>query len=323
MNFTFHDYQPVFEHLITVVINGLSQSPKVLHPKFFYDEKGSQMFDRICEQPEYYVPDIERSIFQDYASDIIECIGKQAVIIEPGAGSSIKIRFFLDRMQGDLAPAMYVPMDISAEHLKASAQQLADEYPNTRIDAMCVDHTKPYDLPDDVPLDRRVFFYPGSSLGNFEPEDAINFLSGLREKAGQGEGGSLLIGVDTKKPTSVLNAAYNDEAGATAAFNLNLLARIRKELDADVSPEHFYHHAFYNESKGRIEMHLHSKLDQTVRVNDKYFEFVKDESIHTENSYKYTKDEFWSLAHDAGWQGVKAWQDKQAYFGLYYFVANG
>jgi len=319
MNFTFHDYQPVFESLETAVINGLSQLPKVLHPKFFYDEKGSQIFDRICEQPEYYVPDVERSIFENNADEIIECIGKQAVIIEPGAGSSIKIRFFLDRMQGDLAPAMYVPMDISAEHLKVSAQKLADEYPGTRIDAICVDHTKPYDLPDDVRLDNRVFFYPGSSLGNFEPADAVEFLKGLHDKSGNN--GALLIGVDAKKPSPVLNAAYNDAAGVTAEFNLNLLDRIQAELNTDLSANHFHHHAFYNETKGRIEMHLHSKLNQQVHVNGKVFDFDKDESIHTENSYKYAKDEFWSLAHEAGWNGVKAWQDELAYFGLYYFRA--
>lgn len=319
MNFTFHDYQPVFESLEAAVINGLSQSPKELHPKFFYDEKGSQIFDRICEQPEYYVPAVERRIFENDADEIIECIGKQAVIIEPGAGSSIKIRFFLDRMQGEFAPVMYVPMDISAEHLKASAQALANEYPSTRIDAICVDHTKPYDLPDDIPSKNRVFFYPGSSLGNFEPNDAIAFLRSLREKSG--EGGTLLIGVDTKKPTAVLNAAYNDKAGATAAFNLNLIDRISRELDLDFPANNFYHHAFYNESAGRIEMHLHSKCEQQVSIKGTIFDFETDESIHTENSYKYTKEEFWSLAHEAGWQGVKAWQDEQAYFGLYYFRA--
>jgi dimethylhistidine N-methyltransferase len=316
MNFQFHDYQPVFEDLHTSVVKGLQQSPKQLHPKFFYNEEGSQIFDRICEQPEYYVPTVEHSICETYAADMIACLGDDCHIIEPGAGSSKKIRFLLDRMQ----PAMYVPMDISAEHLRASAQKLADDYPHLPIHAVCVDHTKPYELPAEIPVHKRVFFYPGSSLGNFDPEDAIRFLHDIREKAGAD--GSLLIGIDTKKSVEVLNSAYNDAAGITAAFNLNLLKRIQNELDSEVDVDSFHHHAFYNERQGRIEMHLYSNKEQTLRVNGSTFRFMQGESIHTENSYKYTVDEFKALAWEAGWHSDKVWQDGRKYFSVHFLKSR-
>lgn len=320
MNFTFHDYQPEFESLADAVINGLSQSPKTLHPKFFYDEAGSKLFDAICQQPEYYIPRVEQHILQDNAEEMIAHIGKQAVIIEPGAGSSIKIRYLLDRMHGEFAPSMYVPMDISAAHLKQSAQNLANDYPETRIDAICVDHTKPYHLPDDVPTQQRLFFYPGSSLGNFHPAEAIDFLRVLHEESG--ENGALLIGVDTKKSTDILNAAYNDQAGVTAAFNRNVLQHIQANLKTNLNPDNFTHHAFYQAEKGRIEMHLHSKIAQQIYVNDHSFSLDADESIHTENSYKYTNIELQALAHEAGWQSRTVWQDEQGLFAVYYFSAK-
>ena len=228
MKFQFHDYQPEFEDLPTAVEHGLSQSPKQLHPKFFYDKEGSSIFEQICEQPEYYLPNVERSICEDFADEIIACLGEDCHIIEPGAGSSHKIRFLLDRIN----PAMYVPMDISSEHLRISAQKLAEDYPDLPIHAICVDHTKPYELPTEIPADKRVFFYPGSSLGNFDPEDAIHFLRDLHAKAGKD--GALLIGIDTKKPAEVLNLAYNDATGMTAAFNMNLLKRIQSEMDSEL-----------------------------------------------------------------------------------------
>ncbi|SJM96082.1 L-histidine N(alpha)-methyltransferase [Crenothrix polyspora] len=311
MKFYFHNYQPEFEDLHTAVISGLQQTPKRLHPKFFYDKEGSHIFDQICDQPEYYVPDVERDICETYADEIIACLGKGCHIIEPGAGSSKKIRFLLDRMQ----PAMYVPMDISAEYLRASAQNLAQDYPHLPIHAVCVDHTKPYDLPSEIPCHKRVFFYPGSSLGNFDPGDAIHFLRDIRDKAGQD--GSLLIGIDTKKPVEVLNRAYNDAAGVTADFNLNLLKRIDNELDSEIDVAGFYHHAFYNEPEGRIEMHLFSHKEQKLRVNGSTFTFKPGESIHTENSYKYTVDEFKALAQQAGWKSAQVWQDTKKYFSVH------
>ncbi len=316
MNFHFHDYQPTLEDLHSAVVNGLKQSPKQLHPKFFYDEEGSRIFDQICNQPEYYVPDVERHIFETYVDEMLACLGQDCCIIEPGAGSCKKIRFILDRMQ----PAMYVPMDISAEHLSLSAQKLAEDYSHLLIHAVCVDHAKAFELPAQIPSHKRVFFYPGSSLGNFHPDEAIRFLQDLREKAG--EDGSLLLGMDTKKPEDVLNRAYNDAAGVTAAFNLNLLKRIQTELDAEIDVDGFYHHAFYNAAQGRIEMHLFSHKEQTLRVNGDTFHFKAGESIHTENSYKYTADEFRALAWEAGWQGKKVWQDGRKYFSVHFLKAR-
>lgn len=312
MNFQFHDYEAESENLQTTVVDGLTQSPKRLHPKLFYDEVGSRIFDEICDQPEYYLPEVERGIFEKYADEIIDCMGDDCHIIEPGAGGSSKIRFFLDRM----TPAMYVPMDISGEHLKASAQQLASEYPRLPIHAICIDHTQPYSLPDEIPERNRVFFYPGSSLSNFEPDEAIEFLRDIHEKAA--EDGGLLIGIDTKKPARILNQAYNDDAGATASFNLNLLKRIRDELDTDIDPEGFEHHAFYNQEEGRIEMHLRSREKQRFHVNGHTFSLDEGESIHTENSYKYDVDEFQSLAEDAGWNSDEVWLDGQEYFSVHF-----
>ncbi|WP_295384829.1 L-histidine N(alpha)-methyltransferase [uncultured Thiodictyon sp.] len=312
MNLQFHDYHPQSDDLRRCVMTGFAGSPKQLPPKFFYDEEGSRLFAQICEQPEYYVPTVERSIFEAHAQDIMRSLGLDGcTLIEPGAGCGRKVRFLLDRA----SPAMYVPMDISAEHLRGSAQRLAADYPDLPIHAVCVDHTKPYELPDEIPAERRVFFYPGSSLGNFDHSEAIRFLQDLRGKAGVQ--GRLLIGVDTKKSVDVLNRAYNDEAGVTAAFNLNLLHRIRQELAAELEVEAFSHQAFYNESRGRIEMHLVSRRDQWVRVVDRQFEFKAGESIHTENSYKYTPEEFQRLAWESGWASEKVWLDPLDYFSVH------
>jgi dimethylhistidine N-methyltransferase len=319
VNFQLHNYQPDTEDLKAVVIKGLQHSPKQLHPKFFYDEIGSQLFDQICEQPEYYVPTVERKIFETYIDEIIDCIGMECTIIEPGAGSTKKIRFLLEHMQSNL-PVMYVPMDISAEHLQRSAQQLAQDYPELSVHAVCVDHTKPFQLPDTIPDNNRIFFYPGSSLGNFKPAEAIDFLQDLRNRAG--DDGALLIGIDTKKSVDVLNHAYNDDAGVTAAFNLNLLTRINSELDTEIDLNNFSHHAFYNEEKGRIEMHLRSKKETTIRILNYEFHFDAGETIHTENSYKYSVSEFQTLANEAGWKVDRVWLDEKHYFGVYFLRAS-
>lgn len=320
MTYRFHDCQPEFDDFHHSVIHGLSATPKQIPPKFFYDEVGSQIFDQICAQPEYYVPAVERSIFETHAEDILASLQiEDCHLIEPGAGSSIKVRFLLDRVR----PAMYVPMDISAEHLRASAARLAADYPGLPVHAVCVDHTKPYALPSDIPATRRVFFYPGSSLGNFDPAEAIRFLRDLRDlRSKAGDDGRLLIGVDTKKPADILHLAYNDPAGVTAAFNLNLLERLRKELASDVDPDSFEHRAFYNAARGRIEMHLVSREAQRVRVNGNSFDFDAGESIHTENSYKYTPDELRQLAWDAGWMGEKLWLDDKGYFSVHLLKAR-
>jgi dimethylhistidine N-methyltransferase len=318
MNFQLHNYQPDTEDLKTVVIKGLQHSPKQLHPKFFYDEIGSKLFDQICQQPEYYIPTVEQQIFSQYADEMIECIGSNCVIIEPGAGSTKKIRFLLERMQKNL-PTMYVPMDISAEHLQRSAQQLANDYPELSVHAVCVDHTKPFQLPNEIPAHRRVLFYPGSSLGNFKPHEAIDFLQELRNQGG--DDSALLIGIDTKKDSDILNHAYNDAAGVTAAFNLNLLTRINSELGTKIAVDRFAHHAFYNEAKSRIEMHLVSKQEQTLHILQHKFHFDAGETIHTENSYKYSVNEFQTLVTKAGWVCDQVWLDDKHYFGVYFLRA--
>lgn len=316
MNFSFHDCHPESQPLQTEVIAGLSGAPRKLPPKLFYDAAGSLLFERICAQPEYYIPKVECDIYAKHAEEIITSLGEDIHLIEPGAGGSRKVRFILDRK----LPAMYVPMDISAEHLRASAQRLADDYPTLPVHAVCVDHTRPYQLPAAIPAQRRVFFYPGSSLGNFDPGEAIHFLRDLRDKAG--DDGALLIGIDTKKPVEILHHAYNDAAGVTAAFNLNLLHRIRNELSADIDPDGFSHHAFYNASRSRIEMHLVSRHDQIVRVNGNTFHFAAGATIHTENSYKYRPDEFRQLAWEAGWVGSQVWLDAREYFSVHLLRAR-
>lgn len=311
MSLYFHDYRPKTEDLLEAVLRGLEQEPKRLHPKFFYDEAGSKIFEVICEQPEYYLPRVEQRIYADNAEEIAARLGRHRPLIEPGAGSGVKVRFLLDRME----PSLYAPMDISAAHLKASAARLAHDYPNIPIHAVCVDHTGEYELPDEIPTKERIFFYPGSSLGNFSPAEALHFLSDLRDKAG--DDGLLLIGIDTKKDSDVLDRAYNDAAGATAAFNLNLLERIRNQLDTDLDPVRFEHHAFYNPELGRVEMHLRCVRDHALRVNGQSFHFESGETIHTESSYKYSPDEFLILAKAAGWKGEALWQDADGQFSVH------
>ena len=316
MTYRFHDCQPEFDDFHHSVIHGLSATPKQIPPKFFYDEVGSQIFDQICAQPEYYVPAVERSIFETHAEDILASLQiEDCHLIEPGAGSSIKVRFLLDRVR----PAMYVPMDISAEHLRASAARLAADYPGLPVHAVCVDHTKPYALPSDIPATRRVFFYPGSSLGNFDPAEAIRFLRDLRSKAG--DDGRLLIGVDTKKPADILHLAYNDPAGVTAAFNLNLLQHVNRRLGSDFDVRDWRHVALFNAADSRIEMHLEARRALTVRWPGGERCFDAGARIHTENSYKWTLPGFEALLRQAGFQHCQAWTDAARRFAVFWAAA--
>lgn len=308
---TFHDYQPEELSLYDAVVQGFSSEQKRIPPKFFYDERGSELFDAICAQPEYYPPTIERELLTRIAPEVARLAGTGRVIIEPGAGSLEKIRLLLDTLQ----PLAYVPMDISGDYLKATAQALSLEYPWLPVHAACVDFTHSLPIPEPVPAADKLIFFPGSSLGNFEPHEAREFLALCRATAG--DNGMLLIGVDTKKDQAILNAAYNDAAGVTADFNLNLLHRIRSELDADCHPEHFEHQAFYNAAVGRIEMHLVSRCAQQLRVNGHTFAFGAGESVHTECSYKYRPQEFIHLAEQAGFTPLQYWQDDAALFAVY------
>ena len=309
----FYDYHPAQANFQNEVIKGLYGSPRTLSPKFFYNEKGSQLFDEICETNEYYPTKTEISILEQNVAEIAEHLGDECLLIEPGSGSSQKVRVMLEAIN----PKAYMPMDISKDYLCSAAGDVAAEYPWLEVHAACVDYTSPFPLPSCHEGARKVAFFPGSSIGNFDPEHAVLFLENLANVLG--ENGGLLIGVDLKKDPDILNAAYNDNAGVTAAFNQNLLTRISNELEADIDVDNFRHHAFYNEKLGRIEMHLVSNEEHTVSINGHDFKFKKDESIHTESSYKYTVDEFQALARKAGFNSVNVWTDENSLFSVHYF----
>lgn len=308
---TFHDHQPEALSLLDTVVEGLSRQPRAIPPKFFYDARGSELFERICAQPEYYPPTVESRLLTDIADEVASLTGTGRVLIEPGAGSATKVRLLLDALR----PSAFVPMDISFEFLKQSAIALAAEYPWLPVHATCIDFTHSMPIPDEAPDGPRLVFFPGSSLGNFTPEEAADFLRMSHDTLGHG--GMLLIGVDTKKPAHILNAAYNDAAGVTAEFNRNLLHRMRRELDTDIDPDAFDHHAFYNADQGRIEMHLVSRKAQRVRVDGHGFELAAGESLHTENSYKYAPQEFIAMAASAGFAPVRHWLADDDLFGVY------
>lgn len=309
----FYDNHPKPVDFYAEVINGLYAKPKAIPPKFFYDERGSRLFDAICELPEYYPTRTETALLRTHADEIAKLIGKECLLIEPGSGSSQKVRMLLEALQ----PTAYMPMDISRNYLLQAAQQLAADYPWLEVHATCIDFTSELTLHSGLPSAHRVAFFPGSSIGNFEPVDAIGFLRNVASMVGVD--GGLLIGVDLKKDESILNAAYNDAQGITAEFNLNLLARINRELDADFALESFKHAAFYNPEVGRIEMHLKSRTSQTVTIADTTITISDTESIHTENSYKYSIEEFASLAKKAGFEMVNVWTDVDQLFSLHYY----
>lgn len=309
----FYDYHPAQADLLDEVIQGMESSPRSIAPKFFYDEKGSQLFDAICETSEYYPTRTEIKILEQNIDEIAEHVGEDCLLIEPGSGSSQKVRVMLDVIN----PKAYMPLDISKDYLKLAAEDVAAEYPWLEVHAACVDYTSPFPLPPCHEKARKVAFFPGSSIGNFDPEHAVEFLTNLAHML-EADGG-LLIGVDLKKNKDILHAAYNDNDGITAAFNENLLTRISDELDANFDSEKFHHHAFYNEKLGRIEMHLVSDETHTVSIGEHDFEFKKDETIHTESSYKYTINEFQSLAKKAGFEPVNVWTDPNNLFSIHYF----
>ncbi len=313
--YTFHDYHPTLADLHAEVVAGLSRSPKAIPPKFFYDARGSELFEAICAQPEYYLPDVERALLRSALGEIREIVGQGRVLIEPGAGSLRKVRWLLPALR----PGAYVPMDISREFLRTAATALTEDHPWLRVHAACADFTTVLPIPEVVPPVPRLGFFPGSSLGNFDPEDACAFLGRIHEMLGHG--GMLLIGVDTRKARSVLDAAYNDAAGFTARFNLNLLHRIRRELDADCDPDGFTHRAFYDPAKGRVEMHLVSRRAQHIRVGSQRFSFGVGETLRTECSYKYAPGEFLDLARRAGFDECRHWIDRAGWFGLYLLAA--
>jgi len=310
-NFEFHNFHPAMDDFHAEVIAGLSAEIKHLSPKFFYDEQGSQWFDAITALPEYYPTRTEIALLQEFGTEIADLLGHDNVLVELGSGSSLKIRTLLDVLQ----PVVYMPIDISLEHLYQSAISIATDYPELQICAVCADYSEVIELPTLADAYPRVAFFPGSSIGNFEPKEAGLFLQRVATMIGVG--GKLLIGVDLRKDPCLLHAAYNDAQEVTAAFNLNLLERINRELEADFKLDSFRHYAFYNPRLHRIEMHLLSMKNQTVRIGETTINFQNGESIHTENSCKYSVEAFQKLAALAGFDTLQVWQDEQSLFSLH------
>lgn len=312
----FYDYKPELACFGDEVINGLKQKPPRIPPKFFYDKAGSEIFDAICETDEYYVTRTEISILERYCDEIGELIGPGCILAEPGSGNSRKVRTLLESIK----PDAYLPMDISKDYLRNSAQELAEDFPWLDIHAACIDYTKPIDLSflqtPNTQASRKVAFFPGSSIGNFEPQQALVFMKNIARMV-EPDGG-LLIGVDLKKDPDVLNAAYNDQVGVTADFNLNLLNRINEELDGNFEIEDFSHRAFYNAELGRVEMHLVCQRAQTVSIEQERFHFSPHDFIHTENSYKYHIEEFRLLAQASGFRPVHCWTDDEQLFSVHF-----
>lgn len=312
----FHDAQPGTGDLLDAVLVGLQSRSRWIPPKFFYDERGSKLFDAICELPEYYQTRTEMAILRRALPDIVALVGCECTLVELGSGASRKVRLLLE----GLRPSGYVGVDISREFLLASTESLADDYPWLEVHAVCVDFSRGLEIPYCNESRHTVAFYPGSSIGNFCPDDAVRLLRDIAAMVGNG--GHLLIGVDLKKPVGLLNAAYNDAAGVTAEFNLNLLERIRRELDCGIDPAGFEHYAFYNPGQGRIEMHLASRVSQQVTVAGQCFDFTPGETIHTENSYKYGLDEFAELAARAGFSQQAVWLDADRLFSVQLLVVG-
>jgi len=309
-----HDLEPTPDVFHDSVLQGLRSTPKTLPCKFFYDAEGSRLFDQICELPEYYPTRTEIALLAQRAGDIAEIVGPQVGLIEFGSGAGIKVRLLLAALND---PASYVPVDISREYLLDAASGLARDFPRLRIGPVCADYTQPFalpHLPGTRPL-RNVGFFPGSTIGNFTPDEATAFLRRAARLLGRGS--MMIVGADLPKDPAILHAAYDDAAGVTAAFNLNLLHRMNRELGTGFDPAAFRHEARWNKRESRVEMHLVSRHRQTVVLGPYRFDFLPGESIHTENSYKYGIETFSRLARAAGYATVAAWTDPAALFSLH------
>lgn len=296
---------------------GLRLAAKRIAPKYFYDDAGAALFGRICEQPEYYLTRAELEILEAYAPEMAELLGPRTLLIELGAGSTQKTGTLLRHLR---EPAAFMPIDLSREQLDRSARALGRLRPGLALLPLLADFTRPLSLPSLSPLPRRrAVYFPGSTLGNFEPLHAVQLLR--RVRALVGAGGALLIAVDVHKDLALLERAYNDAAGVTAAFNLNLLRRINRELQGDFRLDSFDHHAWYNTHESRIEMHLLSRCAQQVTVQGERFAFARGETLHTENSYKYRPEDFMHLATLAGFSVQRSWSDTLGLFAMHYLLA--
>jgi dimethylhistidine N-methyltransferase len=309
-----HDLEPSQEEFRDAVLEGLRGAEKSLPCKFFYDAEGSRLFDKICELPEYYPTRTECRILERHAGDIARLIGPSAQLVEFGSGAGLKIRLLLSALDD---PTAYVPVDISRLHLMAAASSLAKDFPHLTIAPICADYTQPFDLPElaGAKPATSVGFFPGSTIGNFTPDEAHAFLIGARNLLGQGS--AMIVGVDLRKDEGTLVRAYDDAAGVTAAFNLNLLRRINRELSGTFKLDQFSHRARWNDTLGRMEMHLVSRCAQTVEIDGERFAFKEGETIHTENSHKYSIPQFQALARAAGYAPKAVWTDEASLFSVH------
>src|SRR5438876_2220863 len=307
---------PTGSDFLADVIAGLSSNPRTLPCKYFYDERGAALFQKICELPEYYITRTEIEILDRNRAEIASHLGARIELIGLGTGAGTKTRILIEALE---SPAVYIPVDISEKQLRESAVLFQKLFPDLEILPVCADYLQPVVLPSsNRKAARNIVYFPGSTIGNFEPTEAEEFLCRVANVCRQN--GGLLIGADLKKDPHVLEAAYNDSAGVTAQFNLNLLDRINRELGADFDLDQWRHRAIYNSDAGRIEMHLISEIDQFVRLDEQKFHFRRSEKIITEFSYKYAPEEFAALAGKAGFEFVQMWTDDARLFGVFYFV---
>ena len=300
------------------ILAGLRRTKKSILPKFFYDERGSELFDQICDLPEYYLTRTELGIMRRSINDMVRTIGPQASLIEFGSGASLKIRILLDNLE---QLAAYVPVDISGDFLINAARRIQLDFPDVEVLPVSADFTQPFNLPDPkVKPIRNVVYFPGSTIGNFSPEAAEDLLRVMYQEAG--ENGALLIGIDRQKDTAILESAYNDSAGITAEFNLNVLHRINRNFSGNFDTTKFRHRAIYNEVAGRIEMYLDSECPQVVTVASEDFRLGEDEAILTEHSHKYTLEGFSALANGVGFRIGNVWSDADEWFSILYCLRD-
>jgi dimethylhistidine N-methyltransferase len=309
---------PATSDLLSDVIAGLSSDPRTLPCKYFYDERGAALFQKICELPEYYVTRTELDILDRHRAEIASQLGPNIELIGLGTGAGTKTRILIEALE---KPAAYIPVDISEKQLRKSSALFRKIFPHLEVLPVCADYLQAVVLPSPRhEAARNVVYFPGSTIGNFEPKEALEFLRRIANVSGRG--GGLLIGVDLQKDQNVIEAAYNDKAGVTAQFNLNLLAHINRETGANFDLSRWQHRASYNSEAGRIEMYLISAIDQTVRIQDRQFHFRAGEKILTEHSYKHTPEGFIALARQAGFDFVKLWTDDARLFGVFYLVTT-
>jgi dimethylhistidine N-methyltransferase len=313
-----HDLHPPRDDLLSDVLAGLSARPKRLPSKYFYDARGSALFEQICDQPEYYLTRVELGLMQRHAAAMADELGPDMRVVEFGSGAGLKTRLLLAALA---QPVAYVPIEISREALEASVARLAEEFPAIQMQAVCADFTTRVELPRPRRAPRAtVMYFPGSTLGNFDAAGAQALLRSMRQLVGPG--GAILIGLDLKKERAELEAAYNDAAGVTAAFTLNLLTRINRELGADFSCEGFRHRAVYNALAGRIETHLVSKAEQTVTIAGRQIAFARDEAVLVEISCKYAAEDVARMADKAGLRVDRQWADAEGRFGVFLLRAE-